>query len=186
MIADEAWRPIVGHEGIYDVSDWGRLRSKYLPGGKGRLGVNWRMLQPSVDQQNRPFVTLYSCGRPTQFLVSRLVADAFLPPKTPTDTVIRHLNDNPSDNRAVNLARGTQKDNMADAIRNGRLNAPRGTANGRAKMTEDQVREIRRLYATGDHTLKELAVRFGVDRVTIRCIIKRLTWEHVARIDVAT
>jgi len=111
-------------------------------------------------------------------LVSQLMADAFLPPKSPTDTVVRHLNDNPADNRAVNLARGTYSDNLNDAFRNGRARS-NGSANHNAKLTEDKVREILSLDATGNFSQRELALQFGVHNVTINRIVRRRTWKHV-------
>jgi hypothetical protein len=106
-----------------------------------------------------------------------LVADAFLPAKCPTDTVVRHLNDDSSDNRAVNLARGTQKDNMADSIRNGTLQ--RGGSHYRAKLTDDKIREIRHLDATGKFSQQELGLRFGVTFQMISLIVLRKSWKHV-------
>jgi 16S rRNA U516 pseudouridylate synthase RsuA-like enzyme len=106
------------------------------------------------------------------------VAAAFLPQKSSTDQVLRHLNDNPTDNRVENLAWGTYSDNLNDAIRNGRSH-PKGESHCRAKLTEDNVREIRRLYATGEFTLKELAMRFGVHFSGIAKIVTRSTWKHV-------
>jgi len=169
----EIWRPIVGYERAYDVSDWGNVCR--IAGGMGaRAG---RILKPVVRKDGRLQVTLSLCRKQTRFLVSRLVADAFLPTKCPTDTVVRHLNDDPSDNRAVNLARGTYADNAADAIRNEKMAS--GIDNGRAKLTENQVREIRLLYATGKFSQQELALRFGVSQRTISSVVGRRIWKHV-------
>jgi DNA invertase Pin-like site-specific DNA recombinase len=70
-------------------------------------------------------------------------------------------------------------DNAQDAIRNGVFHPPRGSAHGRAKLSEDIVREIRRLYATGEFTQQELALRFGVSKHTISLIVRRKIWKHV-------
>jgi hypothetical protein len=110
--------------------------------------------------------------------VAHLVADAFLPAKGPTDEVLRHLNDDPADNRPCNLAWGTYSDNLNDAVRNGRLH-PKGESHYRAKLTEDDVREIRRLYATGNFSYQELALKFGVVKTTIIDIVRRKTWKHI-------
>jgi DNA invertase Pin-like site-specific DNA recombinase len=54
-----------------------------------------------------------------------------------------------------------------------------GSAHGRAKLTEEQVREMRAIYSTGAGTYKELAELYGLKRQIIRDIIRRKTWKHV-------
>lgn len=163
----EVWRSVIGYEGIYDVSDIGNVRRC----STGRILKQWS------DQQGRSQVTLRLRGKCRRHLVSHLVADAFLPVKGPTDTVVRHLNDIPSDNRVVNLSRGTLLDNAQDAIRNGKYR--RGSAHHNAKLDEAKVREIRSLYAVGGFSLRTLGRQFGIDPEMVRRIIKRQVWKHV-------
>jgi len=174
----ETWRPIAGFERAYEICCDRRVRRVAAASG------TWpgRILKQRLDPDGRPYVWLYLHGKRTTHRVSHLVADAFLPPKSPTDQVLRHLNDDPTDNRIENLAWGTYSDNMADAIRNGKHKPPpihMGEANSHAKLTEDQVREIRRLYATGNFTQQELALEFGVTRQTVSYIVRRKIWKHV-------
>lgn len=56
---------------------------------------------------------------------------------------------------------------------------PRGEKVGGAKLTEDKVREIRRLYTVGDVTQQQLANVFGVSQAVIGDAIRRVTWAHV-------
>lgn len=56
---------------------------------------------------------------------------------------------------------------------------PRGEQQGRAKLTEANVREIRALYATGKYKQQELADRFGVTQGLIGHIIRRVAWKHI-------
>ena len=171
----ERWRQIHGYENVYEVSDRWRVR-RIARGHGARPG---RILKPWMRKDGYLVVSLHLRGKQTQFYVARLVANAFLPEKGPTDTVVRHLNDDPSDNRPCNLAWGTYSDNTNDAVRNGKWRAPKGTAHGRSKLTDDQVLEIRRMYATGEFTQQELAVRFGVSRRTIGYIVARHHWKHI-------
>lgn len=55
----------------------------------------------------------------------------------------------------------------------------RGEARGTAKLTDEKVIEIRRRYAAGGVTHKELAAKFGVIRANIGLIINRKTWSHI-------
>jgi DNA invertase Pin-like site-specific DNA recombinase len=64
-------------------------------------------------------------------------------------------------------------------MRNEKWHPSRGSTNGQAKLTEDDVREIRRLYATGNFTQRELALEFGIARSAIGKIVRRQAWKHV-------
>ena len=105
----------------------------------------------------------------------------------PEGLVIRHKNDVPHDVNPWNMEIGTQTDNMADMYARGR-NAPgdvramklRGSLNHGAKVSEDDVREIRRAYASGEWTLERLGIRYGMTMQGIAAIVKRKTWKHVA------
>jgi hypothetical protein len=136
-------------------------------------------LKQGLDGLGYLHVSLCLHGKKSIHKIHHLMADAFLPPKGPTDTVVRHLNDIKTDNRPCNLARGTHSDNAMDAFCNGKWHHAKGVSHGSAKLTEDQVREIRRLYATGVFTQQELALRFGVDQRTVSEIIRRKIWKHV-------
>lgn len=85
--------------------------------------------------------------------------------------------------RCVNPAHlflGTALDNIQDMHRKGRANPPRGARAAAAKLTEDDVREIRRRYAEGDVTYGQLATEYGVHYRTPQAIVLRRTWKHVA------
>lgn len=72
---------------------------------------------------------------------------------------------------------------MARGSRNGHNThperTPRGETSGQAKLTEDQVREIRKLYATGKYFYAALGKQFAVTKQNIRYIVKRMAWKHV-------
>lgn len=55
---------------------------------------------------------------------------------------------------------------------------PRGSTHGRAKITEDDVREIRRLRANGV-SVKALVARFGIGKSMVSYIVQRKFWRHV-------
>lgn len=107
------WRPVVGWEGFYEVSDAGRVRSMPRP----RVVVA-RPVKSTVDGNGYPKVDLHRPGRRSNMRVHVLVAAAFIGPR-PDGQHVRHLNGDPADPRAVNLAYGTRSDNMLDAVRHG-------------------------------------------------------------------
>jgi hypothetical protein len=82
------------------------------------------------------------------------------------------LNGDPLDNRAENLAWKTPADNQADRIRHGTSN--RGTQHGQAKLTDQDVREIRRLARTMRQV--DIAAQFKINQTTVSSIINQKTW----------
>lgn len=105
------WRPVVGYEGLYEVSNDGRIRS--LRPGKRNL----RELQMHPNQSGHLRVSLSKHTAVRWLFVHRVVAAAFLGPSELP--LVRHLNDIKTDNRVENLAYGTPRDNGLDAMRNG-------------------------------------------------------------------
>ncbi len=95
----------------------------------------------------------------------------------PAGLFVCHHCDNPPCIRLSHLFLGTAGENILDAARKGRM--PRGEANGRAKLTEEQVREIRRLHANGLVSFTRLSRLFGVRPWAIEGIVKRGKWKHV-------
>ena len=71
---------------------------------------------------------------------------------------------------------------MADAHTEGRLSFPvmRGESNPKAKLTEEQVIDIRKRYAAGGITIRKLAAEYGVTFAPVQLILAGKTWRHVA------
>lgn len=94
----------------------------------------------------------------------------------PAGLAVRHTCDNRSCVNPSHLLIGTGKDNARDALERGRY--PRGSGNGRAKLTESQVEEIRQGWAAGE-TQVSMARRFGVSRSAIQFILNGRTWAGI-------
>jgi hypothetical protein len=106
--------------------------------------------------------------------VHRAVAWAFLGPQL-KGMYVCHNNGNPSDNRLTNLRYGTARENAKDKVHH--KTQPRGTTSYKAKLTEDDVKEIRRDWK--NYSLASFATKFGVGIGTIRDVILNRTWTHV-------
>lgn len=120
----ERWLPVVDWEGLYEVSDRGRVRSvdRTVPGRWGLTRLRGRLLTPSMDgSRKRPHVQLCRCGTVEHHQVQDLVARAFIGPRTEGHQLC-HWNDISTDNRLSNLRYGTPSDNAYDKVRNGRHN----------------------------------------------------------------
>jgi len=101
--------PVVGHEGVYEVSNLGAVK-RVAPGQGTRAG---RVLNPMTDYKGYLYVRLN--GRMRR--VHRLVAAAFY---GPNEMLVRHLDGNPLNNNVDNLSYGTPLENSADRIAHGR------------------------------------------------------------------
>lgn len=90
---------------------------------------------------------------------------------------VLHHCDNPPCVNPAHLFLGTPGDNVADKVAKGRQ--PRGSAHKNALLTEEQVREIRRLRNDCGWKLKDIGDRFGVTKHTIWAIMKGRNWSHI-------
>lgn len=176
----EEWRPVVGWEGLYEVSSLGRVRSlpRVVTGRDGVVQrVPGRIRKAPVLRNGYPHVSL--CSRPEGRLkvaaVHRLVAAAFIGPR-PDGCETRHLDGDKTNNVLSNLAYGTVAENQADRVLHGTSN--RGTRCGSAKLTEDDVREIRARAAS--ETRAALASAFGVTSSCIDNVVRRTTWRWLS------
>ena len=101
----EEWKPVVGFEGYYEVSDMGRVRSldRVVSGKDGcTLSIKGQMMRPRPNTTGYPFVRLRMRGKRGGYTVHRLVAKAFIP--NPDNLAeINHKNEDKTDNRVANL-----------------------------------------------------------------------------------
>lgn len=82
-----------------------------------------------------------------------------------------HRCDNRKCVRPSHLQLGTQKENIQDAIKKGRMGFP-GEDNSNAKLSDEQVKEIRGCYAQGGYTQKDIGEAYGVSQMQISKIVR--------------
>jgi len=177
----EEWRNVPGWGGTYQVSNHGRLRR----GQDGRGVGAGKILKQHRSPRGGRYVVL-SKGTKNKFQsVHRLVASVFLG-SIPPGYEIHHKDGNPGNNMVSNL----QIISRADHIEQSKSQIPKGESHYRAKLTADDVREIRRVYKPpvslghGRYfyrgpTLHELSDKFGVSYQTINSVVLRKSWKHI-------
>jgi len=154
----ELWKPVLGLEGKYEVSDRGRVRSRY------------RVRRTHANGEGYLQATLPFSTGPRSVGVHRLVLEAFVGP-CPEGKQAAHLDGNPGNNRVENLVWATPGENARHKIRHGTV----------GKITLEQAREIRRRYSRPGRKLGrrvQLAKDYGITPGNITAILANRTWKE--------
>lgn len=178
--AEEVWKPILGYEGRYEVSSEGNIRSVPRRAYGGVNNKTWRdipqkeIYQHEATRKTVPYrqVCLWIGTKGKTFKVHRLVLEAFVG-RCPVGMQACHNDGNSLNNKLGNLRWGTAAENVADIARHGRRMI--GSANHKAKLSEDQVIAIRRSLDTPS----QIAKQYGVSEGNVRQILKGDSWKHL-------
>lgn len=153
----EKWLPVVGYEGLYEVSDRGSVRTVARMADGVRRRIYGRLLRTPVNSHGYPAVTLRRDGESKLLQVHRLVAIAFIG-QPPAAHEVAHNDGTRTNNHVSNLRWATRPENIADKTMHG--------TNFR-KLTPSDVLEIRRLGQSGTLTQQRIAEQFGIERSTV-------------------
>jgi hypothetical protein len=108
----EQWKPVVGTNGRYFVSNQGRIRS-HTKSKEGKIILGHTL----ASGYRAVGITPKSGGASTTRLLHRLVVETFIgPPPSKAHTDVRHLDGNKQNNKLSNLAWGTRSENMQDVV----------------------------------------------------------------------
>lgn len=123
----ELWKPVLDYDGLYEVSNLGRVRSirRYVNTARGKRFKSEHYLAPSLNKKTGYYsVCLAKDGGKRSVLLHYLVASAFIGNR-PDGCQVNHKNEDKSDNRAENLEWVSAKENTnygtANARRAGKL-----------------------------------------------------------------
>lgn len=174
----EEWAPIIGYEGTYEVSNMGRVRSlRRLNNYRNRAGKNdqrvigGRIMRPQKQKTGYLFVALSKDGKAKAFRIHRLVAAAFVdnPHGLPE---VNHIDEDKTNNCADNLEWCDHSYNNSYGSK-----SPRGEKNPMAKLTFEDVLEIRYRRASGE-MLKSIAADFGISENHVCNLAQGKRWKH--------
>jgi len=169
----EIWKSIINYENLYEISNFGQIKSFSRPG-------NWheKILKLNLKQDGYSQITLWKNRIPKTFLVHRLVLETFIGP-CPMGMECRHIDNNRSNNQLNNLQWNFPSENRKDIIKYGTIAHQKGVLHGMAKLTNDDVREIRDLLIKKELKQVEIAKRFNVSFQTISSIKLKKSWGHL-------
>jgi HNH endonuclease/NUMOD4 motif/Helix-turn-helix len=175
----EQWRPIPDYEGMYEVSDHGRVRSLdrmvYAGNGRDRF-ARGRMLK-LIEGGHYLFVMLRDgSGKATPRRVHRLVLEAFVGPR-PAGMECRHLDGVRRNCHLDNLACGTRAENDQDRGVHGSWAV--GERHGMVRLDAQTVQVIRDVAAKM-FTQKQIADALGISFQQVSRIIRRERWKEAA------
>lgn len=171
----ERWVPIVGFEENYQISSFGRVKSRPRPGAKGG-GI----MRPSKYKAGKDlfYFKLILCKDKKKFtkLHHRLMAQHFLS-NINQKPLVCHKDGNGLNNKLENLYWGTHKENTRDMVLSGRSFFHTGKQN--SKLTPSIVTKIRELLLSGV-TQSLIAQKYGVDQSNISYIKTNKTWVNIS------
>jgi len=168
-IAEWIWAPVVEYEGLYEVCDYGYIRS-VGPNSRSQFGT---ILKPQLDNYGYLRVGLYKGGIFHTHRIHKIVTSAFIGP-CPEGKQVNHIDGNKRNNHVGNLEYVTLSENRHHAYDAG-LASNYGTNNPSSKLTEEDVHEIRRVLAEGA-TQISVAASYGVCASTINAIVSGQNW----------
>lgn len=171
----EIWKDIKGYEGLYQVSNYGRIKT--LSRFKRSKGFNKeKILSPGKSKSGYLTVLLYKNNERKNKSVHRLVCEAFIKNKYNKKTV-NHKDGNKHNNKLENLEWTTYSENGIHAFKKG-LNKPsKGEKNGNSILDKQKVLEIRCLCEKLSNA--EVSRILNVNKGTVSDVKLRKTWNHI-------
>ena len=188
----EIWKDVVGYEGLYEVSNLGRVKSvariiyKDYRNSKTAVikGIAKQkrgevIMQPFLKKTGYYTVSLTKDHKKKTRMIHQLVAKAFIPNPLGKE-MINHIDCNTQNNRVENLEWATNSENQLHAIAHG-LKTDIGVNHNLSRLNEEDVRFIREHYKFRDtvYNTRTLGETFGVSSSVISAIVLGKTYSSV-------
>lgn len=181
-ITKEFWKPLIGYEGIFEISNYGRFKRL----NRQQLRTNGRMISIKemifnnkncgLTRDGYLMSRLNAKGVMYRKSIHRLVAIHFL--SNPLSlSIVHHKDSNRMNNVVDNLEWISKQDHKETHKNHRRCNY--GSKHHNSILTEDKVREIKNIGNSGSNSLAEIARIFDVSVSTISCILSGRLWKHV-------
>lgn len=197
----EMWKDIKGYEGLYQVSNCGRIKRIRFINNIANKPQNKLVGMNKIDNLGYRTICLCKNGKTKYKRVHRIVAEAFIP--NPQNLpCVNHKDGNKKNNNVENLEWCTHSYNTKHAMKNGLFDMEKfrkatrqnvkiaqknssipkglkGEDSPSAVLKEKDVLEIRRAYSNKEMSSKQLSEKYGVHISTIQRILSRKTWAYL-------
>ena len=176
---DEIWVDVKGYEGLYQVSNHGRVRSmdRLIPKS---VGIGYRLMKGKIlrsaayHNPGYPRICLSKSGKVRWVSIHSLVLVCFVGDR-PNGMECRHLDGDRMNPRLNNLRWGTPSQNQRDREQHGTGN--QGNRNRASKVDEETVVVIKKM--SKEKSRGEIAHRLGLSYCIVSDVIAGRTWRHV-------
>lgn len=170
---EELWKPVVGYEGKYMVSNFGNVMS--LGGVRGSEPMKLLKQQRTTNGYKKVCLGNGGSGKkPSQVGVHRIVATAFVPNPENKEQV-NHKDGDKTNNHVENLEWVTRSENALHAYRN--LPMKERNHFHAVKLTEQQVLEI----FVKDGTYAQIGRDYGISPTMVKAIKTRKSWKETTK-----
>lgn len=164
-MSNDEFKDIPGYEGLYQVSNTGKV-----------LGLKRNKLLKKLTRPNGYlYVDLCKNNKSIKHSIHRLVMIAFI---GPSDLTVNHKDGDKTNNRLDNLEYVTQLQNSQHAWKSGLKASMEGENHFASKLTEKDVKNIRRLGKNGMSQM-DLSRQYGISQSNVWSILKDKTWKHL-------
>jgi hypothetical protein len=167
---EELWKPVVGYEGYYEISNLGNVRSvdRIINGGRwGFMNLVGVPIKPKYRKDNHVSVKLHKDGKRTTHHLASLLLEAFVCPR-PEGMQACHNDGNGHNKDLSNLCWDTAKGNALDRIKHG--TQQRGETHPSTKLKEGEVALIKKLLKNKVNIIL-ISKMFNISRGAIYSIL---------------
>lgn len=167
----EIWKPVSGYNGLYEVSNRGRIMSctrvNTCGGVVGSRVIGGKVLAPLLKNNGYIACALSKNGKTKHFSVHRLVAIAFVAGRTKERNIVNHIDGDKANNNDFNLEWCTPSENTIHAYRDGGSFSKKYDG-----IPFEKIAETLYSYARTDLSLNKIAQLVGIEYEQVRAIVR--------------